>query len=184
VPSDVSDPPSFPVSINRNEEYKPLRRYTEAIDLLYSKPTFLFQDPQAIIHFARTILPRRLDLVQSMEIVWDGAATRYLPYRRVTTNPLIERESWNEAWKVVAKMRRLREIRARIRPKGALWVMKTPELLVQPMKDLSGVKVQLVVPIGDHWRFSNLHEGCTPFELVEETFYDRDPWFFADAYVN
>jgi len=81
-------------------------------------------------------------------------------------------------------MKGLREIRARIRLKGALWVMKTPELLVQPMMDLSGVKVQLIVPIGDHWRFSNLHEGSTPFELVEETFYDRDSWFFADAYFK
>jgi hypothetical protein len=119
-----------------------------------------------------------------MEIVWDGAATRYFPYRRVTSTPHVERESWNEAWKIIAGMKGLREIRARIRLKGVLWVMRTRELIVQPMRSLSGVKVQLIVPINDHQRWKSLHEESTPFELVEETFYEQETWFFADAYFK
>jgi hypothetical protein len=119
-----------------------------------------------------------------MEIVWDGAATRYLPYRRVTSAPHIERESWNEAWKIIAGMKGLREIRVRISLKGVLWVMRSRELILQPMKSLTGVKVQLVVPVDDQWRWNSLRERCTAFELVEDTFRDTGPWFFADAYFK
>lgn len=94
--------------------------YSEAIGILYSKPTFLFRDPQDIVYFAHTILPQRLNAVQFMEIEWNGHATRYVPASRVPKRPFADYRSWSEAWRIIEQMRGLREMRVRLKVSGIL----------------------------------------------------------------
>jgi hypothetical protein len=147
------------------------------VSLLYSKPTFLFQDPQDIVHFGRTILPQRSNTVQSIELAWDGAVTHYFPDTKTPKGSLGEIRSWNEAWEIMAEMKGLKEIRVRLKVHnlGSIihYLGRPAQSFVQPMKRVNRARIKLILPPSEFRRFENLHEGSTLFELVEETMLER-----------
>lgn len=146
------------------------------MNLLYSKPTFLFQDPQDIVLFASTILPQRLDAIQSVELAWDGAATRYFRGTEIARNVRIGRILWYEAWDVMARMKGLRELRVRLKPYSLIGVLGPAKSVVQPMKRMRGVKVQMILPPDEFPLFENPDEEPASFELVEETMLEKERW--------
>jgi hypothetical protein len=124
--------------------------YSEAIRILYSRPTFLFQDPQDVLYFASTTRPECLDLVQFMEIAWDGDATKYIPGSQILKRPLADYKAWPEAWRAIEKMKGLKEMRVRLKVSTLLRYGLTRRMLYESVRNVTGLDVfQLIVKPGD-----------------------------------
>ncbi|KAL8709515.1 MAG: hypothetical protein Q9220_005757 [cf. Caloplaca sp. 1 TL-2023] len=77
------------------------RAYSEAIPFLYTHNTFCFQDCMTLVYFTQTVLPQRLELVQSIQLPWTKT---YLGF----FNPGVDLE---KIWEPMNKLTGLQEIR-------------------------------------------------------------------------
>jgi hypothetical protein len=86
--------------------------------------------------------------------------TQYFHSTYIIRGPLIEKGPSNEEWKITAHTKGLEEIRVRLKVESMLYVMETPELVVEPMERISRVEIRLI------WQWSSLHEGSIPLNWL------------------
>lgn len=94
-----------------------VHRYSESINLLYSTNAFSFSDLDCLRYFSCTILPQRFALIQTLDIEWCMAWPIYDPIAQqlLLTNPALyppnDEATWEETWRIIADMPKLRFIR-------------------------------------------------------------------------
>ncbi|KAF2791347.1 hypothetical protein K505DRAFT_249156 [Melanomma pulvis-pyrius CBS 109.77] len=92
-------------------------RQMYSIKLLYSTNAFSFSDLDCLRYFSCTILPQRFALVQTLDIEWCMAWPIYDPIAQqlLLTNPALyppnDEATWEETWRIIADMPKLRFIR-------------------------------------------------------------------------
>ncbi|EGE04764.1 hypothetical protein TEQG_03937 [Trichophyton equinum CBS 127.97] len=101
--------------------------YTEAIEVLYARRTFSFEQPYTFLAFAHSILPQRLNAITSIEIApWDwsvfyddGRSQFYRKAQRFWPRTRNGKEPMPNTWEVTCyaianEMESIREFRLRI----------------------------------------------------------------------
>jgi hypothetical protein len=92
--------------------------YSEAIDFLYSTNTFSFSDLDCLRHFSATTLTHRFNLIQSLDIEWCMTWPIYDPIAQqlLLSDPVLyppyDEATWEETWRIIARMSNLKFIRA------------------------------------------------------------------------
>lgn len=86
-----------------------MRRYSEAVDVLYSDNTFELPDPRDLISFSNGILPQRLDSIRSLRLhKW---RYRMRPYKRYGIPNSI---TWDVVCRTLASMKGLVHLSIRL----------------------------------------------------------------------
>ncbi len=143
-----------------------LDRYSEAITILYSRNIFHFYDPGDICHFARTILPHRLNTIQSLIIDWERPYSIFNKYNTIPKRGEKELHRWNQAWEVIAGMENLRELRVVLKKHKYHVPQERRELMCLPMMEIQGLRTfELMVPWEEptDWKFAD----DAPFRVVK-----------------
>jgi hypothetical protein len=131
--------------------------YSEAVPFLYSKNTFHFYDPGDIRHFARAILPQRLNVVQSILIDWERV---FSIFNKDNTRPkfnLEELKLWCETWAIIGKMEGLMEVKVNLKSHKFDVPQARRIKMCRPMMEIKGLKTfELIVPWNDQtdWEFA------------------------------
>ncbi|KAF2688442.1 hypothetical protein K458DRAFT_484502 [Lentithecium fluviatile CBS 122367] len=92
--------------------------YSESIDLVYSTNCFSFSDLDCLRYFSCTILPRRFDLIRTLDVEWCLSWPIYDPLSQslLLSDPALypphDEATWEETWRIIADMPNLRFIRA------------------------------------------------------------------------
>ncbi len=81
--------------------------YTEAVDLLYQRSTFIIRSLDAFSAFAETVAPRQFDQIRHIWIVIDGERSRDVPR-------LADECYWERFWETIASISHLRTLRVRL----------------------------------------------------------------------
>ena len=140
-------------------------RYSEAIDVLYSRNSFHFYDPGDIRYFGRTILPQRLDAVHSVMMDWERAFSIFNPNNAIAKQNNFEWNAWREAWGIIAQMKGLLDLRIFLK-KHDFEVSKERRMkMCKPLMEIKGLRVfEVIVPWDDDndWEFA---KGA-PFKIV------------------
>ncbi|KAK2858446.1 hypothetical protein FQN49_004727 [Arthroderma sp. PD_2] len=158
--------------------------YTEAIDLLYSKRTFSFEQPYAFYAMAHSILPRRLRLVSSIEIIpWDWNVfyddCRWQTPREstLTKQYFNAAETPHNTWEVVCdtlakKMDGLKHLRLRVYSRLRRTLSscepypsyrEATEIMCRPMYQIRGVETFEVIVC---WSVTWSMQENPPFKLI------------------
>lgn len=95
------------------------RAYSETISMLYSTNTFSFHDLDCIRYFSASILPKRFDIIRSLDVQWHFRWPSYntLAQRLLATTmyPPHDEASWEDCWRIIASMKGLKKIQVSIR---------------------------------------------------------------------
>ncbi|PMD25984.1 hypothetical protein NA56DRAFT_685803 [Hyaloscypha hepaticicola] len=140
-------------------------RYSEAVEVLYGKNIFHFYDPGDIRHFSRSVLPQRMNNIQSLLIDWERV---FSIFNRDNTRPKFnqeERKIWCEVWAIIGKMAGLITVRVVLKSHTFEVPMERRVLMCRPMMEIMGLKkFELVVPWDDatDWGFADE----APFKIV------------------
>jgi len=148
-------------------------RYSEAISILYSKNTFHFYDPGDIRHFARAILPQRLNTVTTVWMDWERV---FSIFNKDNSRPRFNHEElkgWCETWAIIEGMEGLLDLKVTLRrhkfpvPKARRIKMCGPMMKVKHLRTF-----ELIVPWNDQndWGFA----ANAPFKIV------RGPYTFRE----
>lgn len=110
--------------------------YTEAIPLLYTANTFSFKDSDCLKYLPTLIPPQRFDAIRSLKLHWH---LRGYPSEDPTA-----KENYDEIWRIIASMPRLRELRVQLamhsRPHISFW-RANEAVWLAPLKDFKELEV-------------------------------------------
>ncbi|KAL8759375.1 MAG: hypothetical protein Q9199_000810 [Rusavskia elegans] len=81
--------------------------YTEAVDLLYTGNTFVFQTTLILAYFAKAVLPYRFNAIRKVRICFEQDNEPFWPFCSSQPSITTPREEWNQAWKTIAGMEHL-----------------------------------------------------------------------------
>ncbi|EFR00322.1 hypothetical protein MGYG_03324 [Nannizzia gypsea CBS 118893] len=147
--------------------------YTEAIEVLYARRTFSFEQPYTFLAFAHSILPQRLNTIPGIEIApWDWSvfyndgrsqfyrkARRFWPRSRGCKEPLPN--TWEISCHVIAhEMENLKEFRLR----AATEVICRPLYKIEKLKRFD---IELCWPI--KWEMPE----SAPFKIIAPSWGNR-----------
>ncbi|KAI9800270.1 MAG: hypothetical protein M1833_003384 [Piccolia ochrophora] len=109
--------------------------YSEAITILYAHTTFDLAGLDSLLFLSSTILPQRLNTIRSIDLFWDF---RYLdsPYSD-TARPFDfphDVATWERAWRVLAGMEGLRELKVMLVDNDWTLDRVTEEKIFQPLR--------------------------------------------------
>lgn len=107
------------------------RLYCEAIDTLYKDNVFDINHPQTFVLFADTILPQRLALIQSLQLLWAHPPLDLDREFESSPDPW-----WRDLWTKVATQKRmpaLRHVSLRVEWWSSSWPKLDMENIVAPM---------------------------------------------------
>jgi hypothetical protein len=142
-----------------------MRRYSEAVRVLYMKNIFHFYDPGDIRHFSRAIVPQRLNDVQSIMMDWERTFSIFNPYNTIPKQDNEEWKAWRETWAIMAKMEGLKEVRVYLKSHKFIVSKIRRMKMCQPMMEIKGLRIfEVVVPFDDDgdWDFAS----NAPFKLL------------------
>jgi hypothetical protein len=140
-------------------------RYSEAAPILYARNIFHFYDPGDIRHFSRSILPQRLNVVQSLLIDWERV---FSIFNRDNKGPKLNQEElklWCETWAIIGKMEALMEVRVTLKSHQFEVPKERRITMCRPMMEIRGLRTfELMVPWDDtmDWGFAEK----APFRIV------------------
>jgi len=141
--------------------------YSEAVDQMYSRNIFHFNDPGDIRYFSRAIVPQRLNAIHSIVVDWERSFSIFNPYNYIPKQDNEEWKAWKQTWDIIARMEGLQEVRV-ILKKHIFVVSRTRRIkMCQPMMEIKGLKkFELIVPPDDEqeWNFAT----DAPFKVVKE----------------
>jgi hypothetical protein len=132
---------------------------------MYSRNIFHFYDPGDIRHFARSILPQRLNIVQSLLIDWERV---FSIFNKDNTRPkmnLEELKLWCESWAIIKNMEGLTEVRVTLKSHQFEVPRERRIKMCRPMMEIRGLNTfELIVPADDttDWGFAEK----APFRIV------------------
>ncbi|KAF2810762.1 uncharacterized protein BDZ99DRAFT_519444 [Mytilinidion resinicola] len=108
--------------------------YTEAVDMLYSKPTFDFDSATSFMYFERAVLPQRLHAITSLQISWsfEPPTVSFYDIKKEEYLP----SHWCPMCKTIMSMKRL--LRLRLVLHFIKWSQQ--DLLLEPLGKLRGLK--------------------------------------------
>lgn len=144
--------------------------YSEAIDLLYSRNTFVFRNLTAITSFTSTVLPQRLNCIQSLRLEWifrdydidyphgTGAA-----YSEFVDKPFDKR--WEALWKTLADISGLRKLHVKLIGDfryGPAW----EDQIFEPMRHIEGLQK---FEVEANWMVRTSSIGPFRFNVVGKT---------------
>ena len=122
---------------------------------MYSRRIFHFFDPADLPRFCQTILPHRLNAIQSLHIDWSRCI------RRSNQNPHQfapeELKIWGDVWDIVSKIQNLSEVRVELDFHRFDVTWERMVSFCRPMMGIKGLKrFELVVPWHDttDWGFA------------------------------
>jgi len=125
-------------------------RYSEAIPLLYSRNIFHFHNPGDIRHFSRTILPQRLNQVQSLVIDWERPYSIFNEFNTIPKRGKKEYELWCQAWAIIRDMQNLRDLAVILKKHKFNVPQERREKMCQPMMEIQGLRTyELRIPWDD-----------------------------------
>ncbi len=133
--------------------------------MLYGRNIFHFYDPGDIRHFSRSVLPQRMNTIQSLLIDWERL---FSIFNRDNTRPKFtqeERKLWYEVWAMIGNIAGLIAVRVILKSHTFEVPMERRVLMCKPMMEIKGLKkFELVVPWDDRtdWGFA---DGA-PFKIV------------------
>ncbi|KAF2491795.1 hypothetical protein BU16DRAFT_128717 [Lophium mytilinum] len=108
--------------------------YTEAVDLLYSIPTFDFDSCISFTFFAQAVPPQRLDVITSLQTCWSfGPPTTSIEYAKY--EEYLPRH-WYPMCKAIMTMKGLRRLRLALQ----VYVWTWQDLLLEPLRQLRGLQ--------------------------------------------
>lgn len=87
-------------------------RYSESIDLLYSRNIFGFRQTRTVVDLQHTILPQRLHSIRSvhlyflLQLIWYGTDLEAAEHFSPLDIPFF----WESAWKTIAEMKSLQSL--------------------------------------------------------------------------
>lgn len=135
VPFLTSHPTLHSTNSKFSDTLRP-RSYNEAISILYRANTFSFKDSECLQYFPTLIPRQRFEAIQSLKLdvfLWDFPSA----------DPSAK-EHYEEIWRLIASMPRLRELRVRLtrrsRPVIEDWKLNEATWLA-PLKGFKGLKV-------------------------------------------
>lgn len=137
-------------------------RYSEAVDLLYARNVYCFDDIDTIVRLSRTILPQRLDQMRRTRL------TYHFPYKPRSKPPQQRRVDYNgyaSACNVLSKLPNLEELIIHLHF-GHLLSADSAALLLDPLRQIRQLRtfsVHLYIRDPDQ-KVSNW--GDTRFDLV------------------
>lgn len=142
-----------------------VNRYSEAVPILYSRNIFHFYDPGDIRHFARTILPQRLNTVQSILIDWERV---FSIFNKDNTKPkfnLEELKLWCETWAIIGKMEGLIDLKVTLKSHKFEVPRARRIKMCRPMMEIKGLRTfELTIPWNDQTDWDFAEEA--PFKIV------------------
>lgn len=116
-------------------------------------------------HFSRSILPQRLNVVQSLLIDWERV---FSIFNRDNTRPKFDLEElklWCEMWTIIGKMDSLTEVRVALKSHQFEVPRERRIKMCRPMMEIGELKTfELLVPWDDtmDWDFAEK----APFRIV------------------
>lgn len=114
--------------------------YSETIPVLYSAH-FQFPNPADVFDFSRTILPERLDSIDSISMDW----TIYTDF--INDDAEYEMLLWQMAWDVLSRMKGLKELRIYSKITPATRELQKMDLTRDMIRKMKQLKVfELLVP--------------------------------------
>ncbi|KAH7317921.1 hypothetical protein BKA65DRAFT_557333 [Rhexocercosporidium sp. MPI-PUGE-AT-0058] len=139
--------------------------YSEAVPILYSKNVFHFYDPGDIRHFARTILPHRLNAVQSIMIDWERMFSIFNRNNGIPKQDDEELMAWRETWEVIARMSGLMDVKVVLKPHRFHVTRARRRRMCKELMGIHGLRTfEVVIPWDDEtdWSFA----ASAPFRVV------------------
>jgi hypothetical protein len=142
-----------------------MSRYSEAIQILYSKNIFHFYDPGDIRYFARCILPQRLDAIQYIMMDWERL---FSIFNKDNTRPRFGNEefkAWCQVWAIIGKMKSLLDLKVVLKSHKFQVPQARRLKMCLPMMEVKGLrKFEVIVPFEDEtdWSFA----ADAPFVIV------------------
>jgi len=87
--------------------------YSEAIDILYARNSFDVNHLNSLLYLSSTIPAQRLNTIRSLQLTWDFPCPLYTVHSTSRYPPDTE-TTWEEVWRVIARMKGLRDIRVQL----------------------------------------------------------------------
>ncbi|KAI4266383.1 MAG: hypothetical protein L6R38_008780, partial [Xanthoria sp. 2 TBL-2021] len=87
--------------------------YIEAVDLLYTENTFVFQSPLILAYFAKAVLPYRFNAIRKVRIWFEQNNWPFWPScssrggEKLQPSITTQREEWRQSWQTIAGMENL-----------------------------------------------------------------------------
>jgi hypothetical protein len=135
--------------------------------LLYSRAVFSFSDLADISYFSRTIIPQRLDNLQSLVLHWNGCSGDIFFGTFHYRNKGVQWTMWARIWKVISNMKGLKELRIQIDNEKFLASPIRRRQISEPMMMVKGLRFfELMLPYTEigHWDFLE----DPPFKIVQK----------------
>lgn len=134
--------------------------------MLYSGNTFHFHDPGDVRYFSCTILPQRLNQIQSLLIDWERPYSIFNKYNTIPKRDEKEYLLWCNAWEVIANMRNMQEMTVVLKKHKFHVLQARREKMCEPMMAIQGLKIfELRVPWDEptDWSFA----AKAPFKVIK-----------------
>jgi len=110
--------------------------YTEAIQILYSAPTFDFDSLETLIAFSCSVLPQRFDSIHSIQLDFRFAMSHLFNESMPKSDP----QRWERIWRILASMPKLQSLRVRIIWPASEVGKKLEDRLLEPLGMVTGLK--------------------------------------------
>ena len=141
----------------------------EAISILYTTNTFIFNHPTKFLAFSTAIDPQHFSSIRLLRFGWGFKS----PYPLYSAENLAHNHApndtgtWEETWAIIAKMEGLQDLTVALRQ---FWVFEGPlprEIEAILLKPLFQVTIPRVWTLGLNWPVSNMNIEDAPFQVVE-----------------